>query len=123
MLGNTVQYCLNYYNTGSAPAVFNLWDTIPAVTNFVSCTGGCATNTYGATVVVSWANVGPVAAGANGSVCFVVQVVSLPYLMDDKDCFGMIDEEKLMKYKEKKLRLIEPECKLMAFSEISRGSP
>jgi len=122
MLGGTVQYCLNYYNTGSATASFNIWDTIPAVTNFVSCTGSCTQTTYGSNVVLSW-SISSLAAGGNGSVCFVVQVVAVPYLIDDRDLFGMIDEEKLMKYKEKQLRLIEPESKIYALAHISRGSP
>ncbi|MCE5300032.1 MAG: hypothetical protein LLG37_04050, partial [Spirochaetia bacterium] len=53
-LNETVTYCFNYSNPEPEARVFDLWDTIPAVTDFIGCTGGCTTTTYGSNVVVSW---------------------------------------------------------------------
>jgi uncharacterized repeat protein (TIGR01451 family) len=62
-LGETITYCFNYNNTESSPWTFNIWDTIPGVTDFVGCDHGCTTQTYGSNVVVSW----PITVPANGS--------------------------------------------------------
>jgi hypothetical protein len=123
MLGSDVQYCLDYYNAGSSGASINLWDTIPAVTTFVSCTGGCSTTTFGPNVVVWWSGLA-VAATTAGSVCFTVQVTSVPYLLDDKELFALFDDNaKYFVYTGRRLSLIEPEKKTCSMIEISRGSP
>lgn len=62
--GATVTWTLSYSNFGNAGATgVTLSDTLPAGFTYVSCTGGCSA----AGGSVSW-NVGPVAAGAGGSV-------------------------------------------------------
>ena len=79
-LGETITYCFNYSNTDSVAWNFNLWDTIPAVTDFVGCDNGCTTQTYGSDVVVSW----PIAAtaGGTGTVCVWVAANRYPMLQD-----------------------------------------
>lgn len=86
VLGDTVQYCLNYKNNGTASATFNVWDTIPDVMDFVSCTGGC---TKTGTLLV-W-TISNLASGASGSVCFNVKAARMPYLDFEKEFFALID--------------------------------
>jgi hypothetical protein len=66
-LHETVTYCFNYTNPEAAGRTFSLWDTIPAVTDFIGCSSGCTVNTYGSNVVVNWNLTVP--AGGSGSVC------------------------------------------------------
>jgi len=89
LLGDNVQYCLNYTNNGTSPATFNLWDTIPAPMDFVSCTGGCTQ----AGTLLEW-TVTNLAVGNSGSVCFVVKVNRLPFLMELKDYLAWIFDRK-----------------------------
>ncbi len=121
-LGGQVQYCLQPYNNASSAASVNLWDTIPSVMTFVSCTGGCSTTTYGPNVVVWWTGVS-VPANSSTSVCFTVQVTSIPYLLDDKELFAMVDSEKYFDRAAHSQSLTEPEKRISSMIEISRGSP
>ncbi len=93
MLGDNVQYCLNYTNTGTSPATFNVWDTIPAPMDFVSCTctctGGCGP--VGNLVVWTITNLG---AGLSGSACFTVKAARLPYLMKMDEYLAWIFDRK-----------------------------
>jgi uncharacterized repeat protein (TIGR01451 family) len=94
MLGDNVQYCLNYQNNGSSSSTFNLWDTIPYPMSFVSCTGGC---TQSGSLLI-W-TVNNLAAGNSGSVCFTAKVISLPFLMEFRDYMAWIfDRKKYMSY-------------------------
>jgi uncharacterized repeat protein (TIGR01451 family) len=78
-LGDTITYCFNYNNTEASPWTFNIWDTLPSVTDFVGCDHGCTTQTYGSAVVASW----PVTVPANGSgtVCMWVAANRFPFLI------------------------------------------
>jgi hypothetical protein len=75
-LNETVTYCFNYTNPEPAPRTFMLWDTIPAVTDFIGCNSGCNTQTFGSDVVVSWSINVP--AGGSGSVCMWVGANRFP---------------------------------------------
>lgn len=76
-LNETITYCFNYSNPESVARSFQLWDTIPAVTDFIGCNGGCSVQTYGSNVVVNWnINVG---ANGSGTVCMWVLAARYPY--------------------------------------------
>lgn len=89
LLGDNVQYCLNYINNGTSPATFNVWDTIPAPMDFVSCTGGCTQ----AGTLLEW-TITNLGVGNSGSVCFIVKVNRLPFLMEFKDYLAWIFDRK-----------------------------
>ena len=84
-LGETITYCFNYSNSDAAPWAFNLWDTIPAVTDFVGCDSGCTTQTSGSNVVVSW----PINVPAHGSgtVCAWVAANRLGLFKNNENLF------------------------------------
>ncbi|MDX6676031.1 MAG: hypothetical protein QOE31_83 [Solirubrobacteraceae bacterium] len=68
--GDTITYTLTYGNTGPGAATTpTITDTLPAGTQFTSCTGGC-TNNNG---TVTW-TVPTVASGGTGSVTLTVTV-------------------------------------------------
>src|SRR5207247_1558561 len=70
--GGTITYTLSYSNTGNSGATgVILADTIPVNTTFVSATGGGSLSAG----VVTW-SIGPLAAGASGSVTLAVGVAS-----------------------------------------------
>lgn len=96
-LGDQVNYCLVYTNNGTANANFTVWDTIPLVTDFVSCTNGCSQVIYGPYVVLVW-NITGLGVGQSNQVCFVVQVNRLPYLQNGKEYFALFDEKKYPEY-------------------------
>src|ERR1035437_5501381 len=80
-MGDTVQYCITFTNVGAGPATFDIWDTIPDVTNFLWCTEGCtapSSGSQGNTYVVDW-HLTNVPAGASGTVCMWVQLERWPY--------------------------------------------
>ncbi|HDQ25604.1 MAG TPA: DUF11 domain-containing protein [bacterium] len=79
MLGEQIEYCINWRNNSGGPASFTIWDTLPAVTDFVSCTNSCSQVTVGPDRMVVW-NFVSVANGATGTVCFTVQVNRLPWI-------------------------------------------
>ncbi|MCE5301372.1 MAG: DUF11 domain-containing protein [Spirochaetia bacterium] len=81
MLGETIQYCLNYTNASGATASFSLWDTVPSEMDYVNCTGGCTTIVSGGRTIVKWDFTG-IANGASGSVCFNARAARLPYFKD-----------------------------------------
>jgi hypothetical protein len=62
-LGETFTYCFDYSNPEAVARTFDLWDTIPAVTDFVGCDHACAVQTFGSNVVIDW----PITVPANGS--------------------------------------------------------
>lgn len=104
ILGDTITYCLSFRNNGTGPASFVIWDTIPAVTDFLSCnTGsngyatGCSPMTIGSDVLVIWNIVG-VPAGGTDTVCFNVSINRLPYLPGVMEYFAMLDERKQHAY-------------------------
>lgn len=71
--GSNITYTVNYANTGGATATnVIIHDTVPTGTTFVSATGG---GTF-AGGVVTW-NIGNLAAGANGSVQFTVNITQM----------------------------------------------
>jgi hypothetical protein len=76
-LNETITYCFDYHNEDLASVNFKIWDTIPAVTDFIGCNGGCSVQTYGSNVVVSW-NI-TVAANGSGSVCMWVLAARYPF--------------------------------------------
>jgi len=82
-LNETITYCFNYHNDDLVPVTFRLWDTIPAVTDYIGCNGGCSVQTYGSNVVVSW-NI-TVASNASGTVCFWVLAARYPFLLFSPD--------------------------------------
>lgn len=91
-LGDTVNYCLIYQNNSSVPESFTIWDTIPAVTDFVSCTNGCTQQTFGLNRLVVWTltNIG---VGVQNEVCFAVQVNRMPTMVPWKtEFFALLDE-------------------------------
>jgi hypothetical protein len=91
-LGDTVNYCLIYQNNSSVPESFTIWDTIPAVTDFVSCTDGCTQQTFGAYRLVIW-NLTNVGVGVQNEVCFAVQVNRMPTMLPwQKEFFALLDE-------------------------------
>jgi hypothetical protein len=93
MLGDVVTFYLSYTNGGGSAATFNIWDTVPYVMNYVSCScngaSGCAACTVdGTNRVVSW-NLINVPAGGSGLVWFTASVFRLPYLMNEKKYFAL----------------------------------
>ena len=76
VLGDTITYCFNYTNPEAAVRTFNLWDTIPAVADFIGCDSGCTVQAYGSNIVVNW----PLSVAANGSgtVCMWVAANRYP---------------------------------------------
>lgn len=77
-LNETITYCFNYSNPEPVARTFQLWDTIPAVTDFIGCNGGCSVQTYGSNVVVSWTI--NVAANGSGTVCMWLLAARYPWL-------------------------------------------
>jgi hypothetical protein len=75
-LGETFTYCFNYSNPEGVARTFNLWDTIPYVTDFVGCDHSCTTQTYGSNVVVNWSISVP--SNGSGSVCMWVAANRYP---------------------------------------------
>ena len=75
--GDDIVYTLTYGNTGTADANNTvISDTIPAGTEFISCSGGCVPSGNPATSV-TW-NIGTVPAGAKGlTVTLTVQIVTV----------------------------------------------
>lgn len=80
VLNETITYCFNYTNPEPAARTFMLWDTIPAVTDFIGCNGGCTAQTFGSDVVVSWSINVP--ASGSGSVCMWVGANRYPMYKD-----------------------------------------
>jgi hypothetical protein len=89
-LGQQITYCFDYHNYDVAPVNFNIWDTIPAVTDFVGCDSGCNTATYGSNVVVSWPIT--VASNATGAVCVWVAANRFPANGPQESLFAMIGD-------------------------------
>jgi uncharacterized repeat protein (TIGR01451 family) len=71
--GDQIVYTLTYGNKGSAPssASTTITETVPAGTQYLSCTGGCSTSGN----TVTWP-VGSVPAGGGGSVTMTVRVIT-----------------------------------------------
>jgi uncharacterized repeat protein (TIGR01451 family) len=107
-IGDTITYCINYVNNANYtinPLV--IWDTIPAVTDFITGDSGYTTTNFSGNIVVSW-SVANVAATDSGSKCFSVRVARYPYHIFDQqyrlglitreeyDCFysGLIEKQK-----------------------------
>ena len=81
-VGSTIQYTLNYANTGLAPATgVVIVDNVPGTTTVIvaSISGGGTASSGGASPggTVTW-NIINIAAGANGSLTFNVTVNSIP---------------------------------------------
>lgn len=95
-LGEQVNYCLRYTNNGTTAASFSIWDTIPAVTDFVSCSDSCSQVTYGSYHLVVW-NIVNLGVGVTDQVCFVVQVNRLPYIHSN-EFFALFDRKKYQEY-------------------------
>jgi uncharacterized repeat protein (TIGR01451 family) len=91
-LGDTITYCFNYNNTDAAPWTFNIWDTIPAVTDFVGCDHGCTTQTAGSSVLVVWPVT--VTPGGSGSVCAWVAANRYPMLLEMEKLCVLPPEDK-----------------------------
>jgi uncharacterized repeat protein (TIGR01451 family) len=78
LIGDTLQYCITFNNVGSVVATFNIWDTIPAETDFLYCSGSvCSTYVNAGRTIVNWTITG-LPPGGNGSVCFFVRVARFP---------------------------------------------
>jgi uncharacterized repeat protein (TIGR01451 family) len=92
-IGDTITYCLTYTNEGNNTVTsYAIWDTIPYVTQFIGCTGGC--NWYvdaAGNTVVYWI-IPTINIGASGTVCFWVQVYRYPYLETEKEIFAYLQE-------------------------------
>lgn len=86
-LGQVITYCFDYHNYDVATVNFNIWDTLPLVTDFVGCDSGCTTQTYGSNVVVSWPVT--VASNAAGVVCVWVAANRFPAEGPAEDLFAM----------------------------------
>ena len=92
-IGDTITYCLTYTNEGNNTVTsYAIWDTIPYVTQFIGCTGGC--NWYvdaAGNTVVYWI-IPTINIGASGTVCFWVRVYKYPYLETEKEIFAYLQE-------------------------------
>jgi len=75
-LNDAITYCFDFTNGTSATQNFVLWDTIPAVTDYVGCDNSCSTVTIGGNVIVYW-NVS-IAASASKHLCFWVNAARFP---------------------------------------------
>ena len=75
--GDEIVFTISYGNAGDAPATgTTVTDAIPSGTEFLSCTGGCATASGGTGVTgVTW-SVGTVEPGQQGSVTLTVVITS-----------------------------------------------
>jgi hypothetical protein len=87
-----VNYCLVYQNNSTVPESFTIWDTIPGVTDFVSCTNGCTQQTIGVNRLVIW-NLTNIGVGVQDEVCFAVQVNRMPTMLPwQKEFLALLDE-------------------------------
>lgn len=78
-IGDTITYCINYQNNATYEiATMDIWDTIPAVTDFITGDSGFTTANFSGNIVVSWTET-TVAATESGSKCFSVRVARYPY--------------------------------------------
>jgi uncharacterized repeat protein (TIGR01451 family) len=91
MLGEVITYCFDYTNSTGAPVSFQLWDTLPAVTDYVGCSGGCTTSGSTPNFIVSWSI--NVAAGGSAHVCTWVRVARMPWFDPLFEYFTMAKEE------------------------------
>ena len=101
-LGDTVQYCLSFTNSGPNVASFDLWDTIPDPMDFLYCTDSCTVNTFtggcpnspgGNCRVVTW-HISGMQPGDVGTECFWVQAARLQtYAPEQKEFFADVREK------------------------------
>jgi len=89
--GDTITFCFNYSNPENTARVFQLWDTIPSVSDYIGCTGGCSVQTYGTDVVVSWTINVP--AMGSGTVCVWVGANRYPYLNSGENMLAYLREK------------------------------
>lgn len=106
-IGDTISYCIIYTNNASYTiTTLNIWDTIPAVTDFITGTAGFSTTGFTAPVVVSW-TLSSVAPSASATYCFTVRVARYPYnMLEQMHMLGVIDEKEF-DYLIKRLKEIE----------------
>ncbi len=90
-IGDTITYCLTYTNEGNNTVTsYAIWDTIPYVTQYIGCTGGCNWYVDGAGNTVVYWNIPTINIGASGTVCFWVRVYRYPYLEIEKEIFAYL---------------------------------
>ncbi len=89
-LGQVITYCFDYHNYDVASNTFGIWDTIPAVTDFVGCDSGCTTATYGSNVVVSWSITDP--SNTSGVACFWVAANRFPMKKEIDDFLALLGD-------------------------------
>ncbi len=89
-LGDTITYCLTYTNSSSSDRDTNIWDTVPANTLYLGCSGGC--DLVGGTIVHWFLTVG---AGYSGTLCFWVKVTGYPFINGESGFFADADLRKL----------------------------
>lgn len=99
-IGDTITYCINYQNNASYTiGSLVIWDSIPAVTDFITADSGYNT-TNGSPNVVYW-TVSSLTATASGSKCFSVRVARYPYnIFEQQYRLGLITKEEYDFYRD-----------------------
>jgi len=90
MIGDTVTYCITVTNTSGSTVTFNIWDTIPDVTEYRGCDNSCSTS--GGDTVVYW-TITNLASDASATRCFWVEVTDYPTNLPEKhSVFAYLNE-------------------------------
>jgi uncharacterized repeat protein (TIGR01451 family) len=104
ILGDTITYCLTFTNNGTGPASFTIWDTIPAVTDFVGCDNGtkgystgCGSLTMSPWVLAMW-NIADVPVGGFDTICVYVKVNRLPFLFMHREFLALLEDREYMAF-------------------------
>ena len=88
-IGDTITYCIYYANNASYTLTsMDIWDTVPAVTDFITGDAGYTTTNFSGNMVVSW-TLSNVVASDSGSKCFSVRVARYPYGAVPPDKFAL----------------------------------
>ncbi|MCE5300208.1 MAG: DUF11 domain-containing protein [Spirochaetia bacterium] len=88
-IGDTIVFCLSVTNTSSNDITTDVWDTIPAATNFIECDNGCTVSSN----IVNWSLT--IGAGQYATVCFSVKVTSYPFFIRRDEFFARFDVKDL----------------------------
>ena len=94
-LGDTVTYCLTYTNTSSSDKDTDIWDTVPANTLYLGCSGGC--DLVGGTIVHWFLTIG---SGYSGTLCFWVKVTGYPYFPTGKEYLACLRQREIDMFEE-----------------------
>lgn len=92
-IGTTINYCITVTNTSGSTVTFNLWDTLPAVLDYVGCDNSCSTSNIGGRTIVSW-TISNLAPSASATRCFWGVVARYPWnpVEERKSVFALLNK-------------------------------